>query len=54
MTKKPVVVLDHQERNQMFQDVPPGAKTDFQVLKFKFYACNFKQAFYPLHKRYIA
>jgi len=27
-------------------------KTDFQVLKLKFHACNFKQAFYPLHKLY--
>jgi len=25
-------------------------KTDFHVLKLKFYACNFKQALYPLHK----
>jgi len=24
-------------------------KTDFQVLKLKFHACSFKQAFYPLH-----
>jgi len=29
-------------------------KTDFQVLKFKFHACSFKQAFYPLYKLYIA
>jgi len=25
-------------------------KTDFQVLKLTFYACNFEQAFCPLHK----
>jgi len=25
-------------------------KTDFQVLKFKFLTCNFKQAFYSLYK----
>jgi len=36
--------FDDQERNLMF------VKTDFQVLKLKFHACNFKQAFYPLHK----
>jgi len=36
--------FDDQERNLTFM------KTDFQVLKLKFYACNFKQAFYPLHK----
>jgi len=36
--------FDDQERNLMF------AKTDFQVLKLKFHACNFKQAFYPHHK----
>jgi len=28
-------------------------KTNFQVLKLKFYACNFKQAFYSFHKLYI-
>jgi len=32
-----------QERNLTF------VKTDFQVLKFKFHACNFKQAFYSLY-----
>jgi len=32
--------FDDQERNL----------TDFQVLKRKFHACNFKQSFYPLHK----
>jgi len=40
--------LDDQERNLTI------VKTDFQVLKLNFYACNFKQAFYPLHKLYIA
>jgi len=40
--------FDDQERNLTF------VKTDFQVLKLKFHACNFKQAFYPLHKLYIA
>jgi len=33
--------FDDRERNLTF------AKTDFQILKLKFYACNFKQAFYP-------
>jgi len=28
---------------------PDFVKTDFQVLKLKFYICNFKQAFYPFH-----
>jgi len=28
-------------------------KTDFYVLKLKFYACNFKQAFYPFHELHI-
>jgi len=37
-----------QEQNLTF------VKTDFQVLKLKFHVSNFKQAFYPLHKRYIA
>jgi len=36
--------FDNQERKLTF------AKTDFQVLKLKFHACNFKQAFYPLQK----
>jgi len=40
--------FDDQERNRMV------VKTDFQVLKFKFHACNFKQVFYLLHKLYIA
>jgi len=40
--------FDDQQRNQTL------VKTDFQVLKFKFHACNFKQAFHPLHKPYIA
>jgi len=39
--------FDEQERNLTF------LKTDFQVLKLKFHACNFKQAFYPLYKLYI-
>jgi len=38
--------FDDQERNLTF------VKTDFQVLKLKFHACNFKQAFYPFHKLY--
>jgi len=33
---------------------PTLVNTDFQVLKFKFNACNFKQAFYPFQKLYIA
>jgi len=40
--------FDDQERKLTF------VKTDFRVLKLKFRACNFKQAFYSLHKRYIA
>jgi len=36
--------FDNQERNLTF------VKTHFQVLELKFYAYNFKQAFYPLHK----
>jgi len=36
--------FDNQERNLTFM------KTDFQVIKLKFDVCNFKQAFYPLHK----
>jgi len=37
------------ERNLTF------VKTNFQVLKLKFHACNFKHAFCPLHnKLYIA
>jgi len=39
--------FDDQERNLCF------AKTDFQVIKHKFLACNLKQAFYPLHNLYI-
>jgi len=39
--------FDEQERNLTF------VKTDFQVLKLKFHACNFK-AFYSLHKLYVA
>jgi len=34
--------FDDQERKLTF------VKTDFQVLKLKFHACSFKQAFYPL------
>jgi len=40
--------LDDQEQNLTF------VKTDIQVLKHKFHACNFKQAFYPLHKLHTA
>jgi len=40
--------FDDQERNLTF------VKTDFQVLKLKFRACKIKQAFYHLHKLYIA
>jgi len=39
--------FDNQERNLMF------VKMYFQFLKLKFHACNFQQAFYPLHKLYI-
>jgi len=28
-------------------------KTDFQVLKHNFHACNFQKAFYPIHKLYV-
>jgi len=40
--------FDDQERNLML------VKTDFQVLKFKFYTCIMKQAFYLLHKQNVA
>jgi len=40
--------FDNQERNLMFM------KTNFQVLKLKFYSCNFKHAFHHLHKLHIA
>jgi len=36
--------FDEQKRNPTF------VQTNFQVLKLKFQACNFKQAFYPLLK----
>jgi len=36
--------FDDQERNLTI------VKTGFQVLKHKFHACNFKQAFYSLHE----
>jgi len=39
--------FNDQERNMKF------VKTNFQVLKLKFHACSFKQAFYPLHKLYL-
>jgi len=39
--------FDAQERNLTF------VKRNIKVLKLKFLACNFKQAFYPLHKLYI-
>jgi len=29
-------------------------KTNFSSFKLKFHACRFKQAFYSLHKLYIA
>jgi len=35
--------FDDQERNLTF------VKTNFQNFKLKFHACNYKQAFYPLH-----
>jgi len=35
--------FDDQERNLMF------VKMDFQVLKLKFHACNFKKTFYLSH-----
>jgi len=38
--------FDDQERNLTF------VKTYIKVLKLKFHSCNFKQAFYPLHKLY--
>jgi len=40
--------FDDGKRNLTF------VKTDFQVLKFKFRTCNFKQAFYPFRRLYIA
>jgi len=40
--------FDDQERNLTY------VKTNFQLLKLKFNACNFRQAFYPLHQLYIA
>jgi len=40
--------FNDQERNLTF------VKMDFRVLKHKFHACNFKQAFYPLYKLHIA
>jgi len=43
-----LIGFDNQERNLAF------VKMDFQLLKLKFHACNFKQAFYPLHKLNIA
>jgi len=39
--------FDDQERNLTL------VKKDFKALKLKFDACNFKQAFHPLHKIYI-
>jgi len=38
---------DQKERNLTY------VKTEFQVLKLKFHACNFKQASYPFHKHTI-
>jgi len=40
--------FDDQERNLTF------VKTNFQVLKLTFHACNYKQAVYPLITFYIA
>jgi len=40
--------FDNQVWNLVF------VKMDFQVLKLKFHACNFKWAFYSLHKLYTA
>jgi len=40
--------FDNQERNLTF------VKTDFEVLKLKFHACNFKQTLYPLHVLNVA
>jgi len=45
---RPGLRSDEQERNLTFM------KTDFQVLKLKFYACNFKQAFFLPHKLKVA
>jgi len=39
--------FDDQERKLTF------VKTDFQLLKLKFHAFNFEQAFYSLQKLYI-
>jgi len=39
---------DDQKRNLTF------VKTNLQILKLKCYACDFKQAFYPLHKLYTS
>jgi len=44
----PLNGFDDQERNLGL------VKTDFQVLKLKFHSCNFKQAFYLLHKLHTA
>jgi len=38
--------FDDQEQNLTF------VKTEFQLLKLQFHACNFEQAFYSLHKLY--
>jgi len=35
---------NHQERRLTF------VQTDFKIFKLKFHICNFKQAFYLLHK----
>jgi len=47
MSRLHLTAFDDQERNLL-----TFVKTDFQV--FKFYTCNFKQAFYPFQKPYIA
>jgi len=41
-------IFDDQERNLTI------VKTNFKVLKLKFYTYNFEKAFYPLHKLHIA
>jgi len=47
MSRLPLTVL--MTRNEL-----TFVKADFQGLKLKFHACNFKHAFYPLHKLHIA
>jgi len=42
-----LTVFDDQERNLTY------VKTDFQFLKLKFHASNFKQGLYPFYNYYI-